>query len=377
MPRTHEQENQDLDAARRATEAAMAQATDSDALDNYFPRIKKRFGLSSLGYQGDFKRGFVIVGEINPSFTLTPAEPLSGTGLPGDLEGRHTKVEFWTRTLSSATEQFPVGAKMVAAPLGPDHPMGTEPSAHVELMALLPPVEYIRGHLLSEKLGGPGEIRNLFPMTRSANATHEAHMEKWVKKWVNEDRYWVNYSVEVVGGDEIETPAPGVSFVNSTLKLNASVLATDLSELNTVQTTVSSDYKVKSTVSTPIDRDKIKEIEKHFPSELARQVDKAADVRVRDGDGAPTVLPETVEHGLAAIITEKKGDRDAVRKELLGYQEVGPERLNVLFVAYDQVHSRTDKTDRTVSGLETGEKRDLTRICNLWLAGLKKKASSG
>ncbi len=373
MPRTRQQEDEDLDAARRAVDVAGAQATDTDALDNYFPRIKARFGLSSLGYQGDFTRGFEIVGEINPSFRLRPAEPLSGTGLPGDLEGRKTEVKFWTRSISrKGGKPFPVGAKMVAKPLGPDHRLGTKPDAQEELMALLPS-EYIRGHLLNEQLGGPGEVRNLFPITRSANATHEAEMERWVKKWINEDRYWVDYSVEVTGGEELQTASPTVSFVNSKLELRAAVLATDLSDLMEVKTTVTSEYEVKATSSEPIDPRHMEEIEKQFPSDLARKVDKEATVRVADRDAVDPVLPEQVEDDLTAKLAAKGGKRELVEEELVGYQEIGPQRVQVLFMAYDQVHPRPDRKDRTVVGLDPARKGDLTRVCNLWLAGLRTK----
>lgn len=370
VPRTRDQENEDLQAAQRATEAAMAASTDSDTLDNYFPRIKDRFGLSALGYQGDFEQGFVIVGEINPDFVLTPRERLSGTGVPGDLEGRKTKVDFWTRELNiPAGGPVPVGAKMVASPLGPDHPMGTPPNAHDALMEFLPS-DYIRGHLLNENLGGPGEVRNLFPITRSANATHEAHMEKWVKKWVNDDKYWVEYSVTVVGGEELEPLPGGMSFVRSTLDLKASILGTDLSRLQTVETTVTSDYQVKVAPSARFDRETIAELEKGLPSDLVREVDANVQVQVAQGDTADPVFPVEVEQGLAAMLAEHGGDGAAVTAKLLEYREVGPARVKVLFVAFEEMRGRSDKTDRRILGLESGQKRDLTRVCNIWLTDI-------
>jgi hypothetical protein len=163
-----------------------------------------------------------------------------------------------------------------------------------------------------------------------------------------------------------------VSFVNSTLKLRAAVLATDLSDLMAVETTVTSEYEVKATVSEPIDPEHMKEIEKQFPSDLARKVDKEATVRVADRDAADPVLPEQVENDLTAMLAEH-GARGAVEAELVRHQEIGAQRVQVLFLAYDQVHGRPDRTDRTVAGLDTGQKRDLTRVCNLWVAGLRKK----
>lgn len=40
---------------------------------------------------------------------------------------------------------------------------------------------YIKGHLLSEKLGGPGMWENMTPLTRSANDEHERKVEKTLK----------------------------------------------------------------------------------------------------------------------------------------------------------------------------------------------------
>ncbi len=41
---------------------------------------------------------------------------------------------------------------------------------------------YVRGHLLNEKLGGPGEMRNLTPLTRSANTRHWTRFESELQR---------------------------------------------------------------------------------------------------------------------------------------------------------------------------------------------------
>lgn len=46
---------------------------------------------------------------------------------------------------------------------------------------------YVRGHLLSEKLHGPGIWENLTPLTRSANSDHESDIEKTLKEGVNKN----------------------------------------------------------------------------------------------------------------------------------------------------------------------------------------------
>ncbi|WP_457624924.1 eCIS core domain-containing protein [Persephonella sp.] len=60
----------------------------------------------------------------------------------------------------------------------------------------LPP-EYIRGHLLNEKLGGPGKRWNLAPITKQANKDHEKNIESVIKKMVLEEGKTVEYHVIV------------------------------------------------------------------------------------------------------------------------------------------------------------------------------------
>jgi len=44
---------------------------------------------------------------------------------------------------------------------------------------------YVQGHLLNEKLGGPGRAHNLTPITRTANAQHESKVEGTLKTMIN------------------------------------------------------------------------------------------------------------------------------------------------------------------------------------------------
>jgi hypothetical protein len=41
---------------------------------------------------------------------------------------------------------------------------------------------WVQGHLLNMKLGGPGEARNLTPITKKANARHHSYIEKYAKE---------------------------------------------------------------------------------------------------------------------------------------------------------------------------------------------------
>jgi DNA/RNA non-specific endonuclease len=54
----------------------------------------------------------------------------------------------------------------------------------------------VQGHLLSEKLGGPGNtLANLVPLTKSANTMHERKLEQYVKGYVDSSNYVVDYHV--------------------------------------------------------------------------------------------------------------------------------------------------------------------------------------
>src|SRR5690606_37839161 len=119
-----------------------------------------------------------------------------------DLDGKSTDVEWTTTNLKGST----VGVKMVANPLGPEHLQGGPPksSSLKKVMSKLPTnprlpnnQKYIRGHLLNDNVGGPGEDYNLFPITANANKEHENKIESVVKQWVNNEKQWVKYEVDV------------------------------------------------------------------------------------------------------------------------------------------------------------------------------------
>jgi hypothetical protein len=57
---------------------------------------------------------------------------------------------------------------------------------------------YVLGHLLNQKLGGPGNIwENLTPLSRSGNAQHETQVEDAIKKVVTDPKKTVRYDVQV------------------------------------------------------------------------------------------------------------------------------------------------------------------------------------
>lgn len=125
----------------------------------------------------------------------------------GAIDGRKTTVDWDTEKVPGVADQ--VGVKMVAT-LGPEHQQGGPPkaSAQKNLMAKLPTTpsleadkKYVKGHLLNDNIGGPGEAKNLFPITAKANRQHEQLVESHVKRWVNDEKRWVYYRVEVKNPD--------------------------------------------------------------------------------------------------------------------------------------------------------------------------------
>lgn len=54
----------------------------------------------------------------------------------------------------------------------------------------------VQGHLLNDNLGGPGEMKNLTPLTKSANTTMLKQYEEKIKTQVNTDGKKANYYVE-------------------------------------------------------------------------------------------------------------------------------------------------------------------------------------
>ncbi|MBP2375174.1 hypothetical protein [Paeniglutamicibacter psychrophenolicus] len=355
LPRTKEQERQDLDAASRTVDLASAQASSSGTLDDYFPRIKNRFRLATLGYDGDFETGFKVLGSINPEFRKTLAgEPLQGSGVDPENDPAHqTEVKFWSATLAGTA----VGIEMQASPLGPDHPLGSEPRGQTGLMDRLGS-EYIRGHLLNEHLGGPGEPRNLFPITRSANALHSSRIEETIKRWVNTDRYWVRYHVKIAGSNRIETDH-GQDYINSTIQAQAWVLDTNLAPWRKIETDITSHYSLQSTATR---EDENATSVAGVAGHRARAEDLAINVAV-SGSGL-TAFPNHVKEDLGKML--KPGTTWAeVREKLDRATGVGPDTARVLQEAYGQSLSRNDEQVLLATATD---KRLLTIAVDHWAA---------
>ena len=363
LPRTADQEREDLEAARRVVELASAESTDSDRLDSYFPTIKERFRLSRLGYEGDFQGGFRVVGKINPEFSFEPDELLSGTGIPGDLQqGRITRVAFKAEKLGPDD----VGVEMEALPLGPDHPQGSGPAGQNKLMDLLPtdpskyrPADerYIRGHLLNDNLGGPGRPVNLFPITALANARHHSQIESQVKTWVNDRKLWTTYKVEITNRTPLQPAVDGLQSIDATVKATAAVLDTELNPVQTLSVSVQSHYRKGGE-----------------PEDVTLGGDAAATdaLRARPEDDIPVQLSttqttRTFDRGIYADLAaalDATSSLEEVMDQLEKASGFGPGYARVLTKAWQQA-SAGGNPEAPLT-LDSTEKAVLTRIVSGW-----------
>lgn len=174
------------------------------------------------------------------------------------MEGKQTDVEWTEGTLYGDT----VGLKMEAT-LGPEHLQGGPPKNGVQnnIMSLIPTqtnlsngLKYIRGHLLNDNVGGPGEAYNLFPITGKANKEHEMNIEHVVKEWVNVRKQWVKYTVEVqdrerpYGNDDFIADEEDqlANIINCTLHCSVNVIGSSKSKIVDIDSTYEGQSDAKS-----------------------------------------------------------------------------------------------------------------------------------
>jgi hypothetical protein len=115
----------------------------------------------------------------------------------------------------------------VSATIGPDHNLGSKPSAknakaRVTAFGLLSNESYIAGHLMNEKLGGPGnEGRNLTAISGSANTLQSSNIEKFVRDPVNEHGAWMKFDLGVAYADDSKVMASNTPTLIAALKTKA------------------------------------------------------------------------------------------------------------------------------------------------------------
>ena len=215
--RTPAQKEQDLDAGL-AEAKAFAGRPDADVslVRKELPQIQRKYRLKQLDLVWETEDEWDIIGDNSP------AKKIKVELAPGDLE---TVITY------GPTNAERGASWMKAHPLTPNHPTGSAPSASPGVWEKIRPDVlkregvglYVRGHLLNERLGGPGTEENLTPITYSANANHLNAVERHLKSWINapkRDRM-VHYEVQVDPPAGVKPP-PGVI-------AEETVLAADLS----------------------------------------------------------------------------------------------------------------------------------------------------
>ncbi|MEL7097518.1 MAG: hypothetical protein AAGM84_01695 [Pseudomonadota bacterium] len=242
MPRTKAQQKEDVAAAAKMVKICAAQGETTDALDDYFPRIKKRFALGSIGYE--FKKdGRVTVRLKVNSDAETPIDEVL-QNLMDDNQGkldrnppRTAQIKYKDAQGNDKTEEAAVG--MTIEMLTHKHPPGSKPKASaledifkvLETKGETGSHQYIKGHLLNEGLGGPGTAENLYPITTDANQEHKTKAENLIEDMVNTQLYFVRYEVDIkqVGPTAYYThPVKGgiYNIVNSDMHVQAWLLDT-------------------------------------------------------------------------------------------------------------------------------------------------------
>jgi hypothetical protein len=245
-PRSLQEEQIDLNGGRQLVMLAMEAVDGTEALAGYFLRIKTRLALGDVAFVTENGVIRVKLHATQDMFVDVP-KPITGNtpGVPLD-----TRINYFNGSAAGDT----VGIGMIADPLGPNHAQGSGPSAAalrgvmdslITDPGVANPSKYIKGHLLNDNIGGPGTAENLYPITAEANAAHVRNVESTVKTWVNINKYWVYYSVQVSSTSEHITH-PGQkhddNWINANFVCNAYIKKADGGRLNEFNETVVSRY---------------------------------------------------------------------------------------------------------------------------------------
>lgn len=154
-------------------------AKDDAEADKHAKAVQKH--LNTLG--GVFRLAGVPADDSDPALEL-------GDGIP-------TSVSY------GGLDAQRGGKSMTADPLTPEHGAGSSPSVVPPIWAAVNQRRngkrlYVMGHLLNNKLGGPGDnLANLTPITFSCNASHQSAVESTLKSMINTARKFVFYKVTV------------------------------------------------------------------------------------------------------------------------------------------------------------------------------------
>ncbi|QGZ59463.1 eCIS core domain-containing protein [Paraburkholderia acidiphila] len=129
----------------------------------------------------------------------------------------------------SGTHRFGGGLK-VAAYLSADHEVGSEPDRSHDPpiwtdlgTELLERKSYVRGHLLSMRLGGQGVWKNMMPITNSTNQAMERRVERDLKKAIGTGKRYLRYTVQAQYADTPVKPKSPESAEARLVKLSWTV----------------------------------------------------------------------------------------------------------------------------------------------------------
>ncbi|WP_323813553.1 eCIS core domain-containing protein [Cellvibrio sp. NN19] len=265
-PRSADEERIDLNGARQMILLAVEATDGTDALAEYFLRIKNRFALSEVVYQTS--------GEITRVKLRATQEQMVDINSPlkGTTSGLTLASNLTPTGTSGSAAGFPVGVTMVADPVGPDKINQGSPPARAALGDVMknlvtnprrPSVSrYIKGHLLNHHIGGLGNNANMYPITAAANSAHLHQIETQVKNWVIQHHYWVYYSVDVNNIQET-IPQPGkkdpANFINARFNCYAYIKNADGTKRDEIRRPIDSIYTQYTSPVTESDSDPIPE----------------------------------------------------------------------------------------------------------------------
>jgi hypothetical protein len=202
--RTDAEKAADVDNAMNEADALChADQVDAEKVQKQLPAIQKKYRLKELSLEPQGPGVYTLTGAASPKKTKTE----------NVAAGFATKVT-WPRGLGP----YGGGVYMLAHPLTPTHEEGSAPGASWDVWEAIRPGNlkrekvglYVRGHLLNNKLGGPGTEENLTPLTYTANALHEKMVESDLKTLVNDQKKMVHYEV-TVGDPPPAAEAPAIA----------------------------------------------------------------------------------------------------------------------------------------------------------------------
>lgn len=264
----------------------------------------------------------------------------------GAVDGKQTDVTWTTGNLGGSV----IGVKMVANPLGPEHLQGGPPKsgAQKNLMNQLETEpgnandrKYIRGHLLNDNVGGPGEDYNLFPITGNANKEHEQKIESRVKDWVNNKKQWVKYEVSVQPGKiDLSHSDEAKNHVDAIFNCQASVLdpAQGMKEIHTIAAGIKSQYKVSHDNKVAEDKENYAAVGTDAQT-YDPQLSKSKKVEQGGYD-------EEVMLHLVGLMSDGKS-RLLLKKALLQYEGIGKVTVDVLGTLQTDDESTMDQKQKT------------------------------